>query len=53
MTLKATPEYRVVFLYRFWITIFETNILFKTNKCHHGGPPWSGGPGAIAPVAPP
>jgi len=28
-------------------------ILFKTNKCHHGGPPWSGGPGAISPVAPP
>jgi len=32
---------------------FQLNILFKTNKCHHGGPPWSGGPGAIAPVAPP
>jgi len=24
---------------------------FKTNKCHHGGPPWSGGPEAIATVA--
>jgi len=33
--------------------MFQTNTLFKTNKCHHGGPPWSGGPGAIAPVAPP
>ena len=28
-------------------------ILFKTNKCHYGGPPWSREPGAIAPVAPP
>ena len=28
-------------------------ILFKTNNCHHRGPPWSGGPGTIAPVAPP
>jgi len=27
--------------------------LFETNKFHHGGPPCSGGPGAIASVAPP
>ena len=41
-------------MYRFWITkIFQTSILFEINKFHHGGPPWSGGPGAIAPVAPP
>jgi len=54
MILNATSEYRVVFLYLFWITtIFQRNILFKTNKCHHGWPPWSGGPGAITPVAPP
>ena len=33
--------------------LFQTSILFETNKFHHGGPPWSGGPGAIAPVAPP
>jgi len=52
MILNATSEYRVVFLYLFWITTtFQRNILFKTNKCHHGGPPWCGGPGAIAPVA--
>ena len=37
MILKATSEYRVVFLYLFWITtIFRTSILSKTNKCHHG-----------------
>jgi len=49
----ATSEYRVVFLYLFWITtIFQTNILFKTNKCHYRGPPWSGGPGAIALLIP-
>jgi len=54
MILNATSEYRVVFLYLFWITtIFQRNILFKTNKCHHGAPPWSGGPGAIASVAAP
>jgi len=41
-------------MYRFWITkIFQTSILFEINKFHHGGPPWSGGPGAISPVAPP
>jgi len=33
--------------------IFQTSSLFETNKSHHGGPPFSGGPGAIAPVAPP
>jgi len=33
--------------------IFQTSSLFETNKFHHGGPPFSGGPGAIAPVAPP
>jgi len=27
--------------------------LFETNKFHHGGPPYSGGTGAIASVAPP
>jgi len=54
MILSATPEYRVVFFYLFWITtIFQTNILFKTKKYQHRGPSWSGGPGAIAPVAPP
>jgi len=39
-------------LYRFKITkIFQTSILFETNKFHHGGPPCSGGLGEIAPVA--
>jgi len=33
--------------------IFQTSSFFETNKFHHGGPPFSGGPGAIAPVAPP
>ena len=33
--------------------IFQTSSLFETNKFHHGGPPCSGGPGAIVPVAPP
>jgi len=33
--------------------IFQTSSLFETNKFHHEGPPFSGGPGAIAPVAPP
>jgi len=33
--------------------IFQTSSLFETNKFHHGGPPFSGGPGSIAPVAPP
>ena len=37
-------------MYRFWTTkIFQTSILFEINKFHHGGPPWSGGPEAIAP----
>ena len=57
LTLNATWGYngsRVAFLYRFWITkIFQTSILFETNKFHHGGAPCSGGPGAIAPFAPP
>jgi len=35
------------------ITIFHTSILFETNIFHHVGPPCSGGPGAIAFVAPP
>jgi len=26
-------------------TIFQTNILFKTNKCHHGGTPGAEGQG--------
>jgi len=35
MILNATSEYRVVFLYLFGITtIFQTNVLFKKNKCH-------------------
>jgi len=33
--------------------IFQTSSLFETNKFHHGGPPFSRGSGAIAPVAPP
>jgi len=33
--------------------IFQTSSLFETNKFHHGEPPFSGGAGAIAPVAPP
>ena len=54
MILKQHRNIEFVFLHLFWITtMFQTNTLFKTNKCHHGGPPWSGGPGAIAPVAPP
>jgi len=53
MILKQHRNIEFAFLYLFWITIFQTNTLFKTNKYHHGGPPWSGGPGAIAPVAPP
>jgi len=39
MILNATSEHRVVFVYLFWITtIYQTKILFETNKCHHGGP---------------
>jgi len=26
-------------------TIFQTNVLFKTNKCHHGGTPGAEGQG--------
>jgi len=40
-------------LYLFRITtIFQTNILFKTNKCHHGGPLGAEGPGQLPPVSP-
>jgi len=56
MILNATSEYRVVFLYLFWITtIFQTGISFKTNKWHHEGGlgAESRGPGAIATVEPP
>jgi len=50
MILNAISEYTVVFLCLFWITtIFHKNILYKTNRCHHGGGAWSGGP-AVAPV---
>jgi len=53
MILNATSEYRVVFLYLFRITtIFQTNILFKTNKCHHGGPLRAEGPGQLPPLPP-
>jgi len=52
MILNATSEYRVLFLYLFLITtIFQTNILFTTNKYHHGKPLRAEGPWAIAPVA--
>jgi len=45
--------YRVVFLYRFWITkIFQTSILFETNKFDHGGPPCCGGPVQLPPLPP-
>ena len=41
-------------MYHFWIKKnFQMSSLFETNKFHHGGHPFSGGPGAIAPVAPP
>jgi len=33
-------------------TIFQTNILFKTNKCHHGGPLGAEGPGQLPPLNP-
>jgi len=32
--------------------IFQTSILFETNKFHHGGPPYSGGPGQLPPLSP-
>ena len=45
---QRTSEHRVLFLYLVWITaIFQTNMIFKTNKCHHGVP------GAIAPLLSP
>jgi len=48
MILNATSKYSVIFLYLFWITtIFQANILFKTNKCHHGGPLGAEGPGQL------
>ena len=51
MILNATSEYNVVFLYLFWITtIFQTNILFKTSKCHHGGPLGAESPGQLPPL---
>ena len=54
LILNATSEYRVVFLYHFWITtIFQTNALFKTNKCHHGGPLRAEGPRQLPPLPPP
>ena len=47
----------VVELYRFWIVslltkIFQTSILFETNKFHHRGSPCSGGPGQLLPLFP-
>ena len=34
-----STQHRNIKLYLFWIaTIFQKNILFKTNICHHGGP---------------
>jgi len=35
------------------MTIFQTNILFKTNKCYHGGPLGVEGPGQLTPLPPP
>jgi len=41
-------------LYRFRITkIFQTSILFETNKFHHGGPLAAGGPGQLSPLPSP
>jgi len=54
MILKATSEYKVVFLYLFWITtIFQTNVLFETNKCPHGGPLGTEVPGQLPLLLPP
>jgi len=54
MILNAASQYSVIFLYLFWITtIFQANILFKTNKCHHGGPLGAEGPGQMPPLPPP
>jgi len=51
MILNATSEYRVCILVSLLNQDnFQTNILFKTNKCHHGEPPWSGRPGTIDPL---
>jgi len=33
--------------------MFQTNTLFKTNKCHHGGPLGAEGPGQLPPLPPP
>jgi len=33
--------------------IFQTSILFETNKFHHGGPPCSGGARGNCPRCPP
>jgi len=51
MILKATSEYRVFILVSLLNHDNFSDEYFITNKCHHGAP-WSGGPGAIAPVAP-
>jgi len=32
--------------------IFQTSILFETNKLHHGGPHAAGGPGQLPPFPP-
>jgi len=41
-------------LYRFWITkIFQTSILFETNKFHHGGGPLQPGAQGNCPRCPP
>jgi len=39
-------------LYLFWITIFQTNILVKTNKCHHWGLLGAEDPGQLSPLPP-
>ena len=40
-------------MYRFWITkIFQTRILFETNKFHQGGGLAAGGPGQLPPLPP-
>jgi len=33
--------------------IFQTSILFETNKFHQGGPLTAGGPGQLLPLPPP
>jgi len=32
--------------------MFQMNILFETNKCHHGGPLGAEGPGHLPPLTP-